>query len=210
MIKAIETVYKGYRFRSRLEARWAVFFDALGIEWEYEKEGYDLDGIRYLPDFWLCKQRYWLEIKPGEPSADEVRKAEAFQKSLYGQPEIDGVFHILAGSPYMNEYKVLPSTGKDARMAWVQCPLCKTLSIAHCEHDFSSVNFRGMDMPTGAIYCVHCDVIDRNWKETDSEWFHKGWVEFIMPFRVLMTPLLLSAYTAARSARFEHGERPKF
>ena len=26
-IKAIETYYKGYRFRSRLEARWAVFFD---------------------------------------------------------------------------------------------------------------------------------------------------------------------------------------
>jgi hypothetical protein len=25
--KAIETHYKGYRFRSRLEARWAVFFD---------------------------------------------------------------------------------------------------------------------------------------------------------------------------------------
>ena len=32
--KAIETKYKGFRFRSRLEARWAVFFDALGIEWE--------------------------------------------------------------------------------------------------------------------------------------------------------------------------------
>jgi hypothetical protein len=42
VIKAIETRYKGYRFRSRLEARWAVFFDALGVEWEYEKEGFDL------------------------------------------------------------------------------------------------------------------------------------------------------------------------
>lgn len=41
-IKAIETVYRGYRFRSRLEARWAVFFDALGLEWEYEPEGFDL------------------------------------------------------------------------------------------------------------------------------------------------------------------------
>jgi len=39
-IKAIETVYNGYKFRSRLEARWAVFFDALGIEYEYEKEGF--------------------------------------------------------------------------------------------------------------------------------------------------------------------------
>jgi hypothetical protein len=51
-IKAIETVYKGYRFRSRLEARWAVFFDTLGIEWVYEPEGFETtDGYRYLPDF---------------------------------------------------------------------------------------------------------------------------------------------------------------
>lgn len=53
-IKAIETEYKGYRFRSRLEARWAVFFDACGVKWEYEPEGFDLgDGIWYLPDFLL-------------------------------------------------------------------------------------------------------------------------------------------------------------
>lgn len=51
-IKPIETIYKGYRFRSRLEARWAVFFDALGVEWEYEPEGFNLpSGRKYLPDF---------------------------------------------------------------------------------------------------------------------------------------------------------------
>lgn len=53
-IQPIETTYKGYRFRSRLEARWAVFFDTLGIIWEYEKEGYNLGAYGcYLPDFWL-------------------------------------------------------------------------------------------------------------------------------------------------------------
>lgn len=52
MLKAIETHYKGYRFRSRLEARWAVFFDNIGLEWVYEPEGFELgDGVRYLPDF---------------------------------------------------------------------------------------------------------------------------------------------------------------
>lgn len=52
-IKAITTVYRGYKFRSRLEARWAVFFDALGVEWEYEPEGFILeDGTPYLPDFY--------------------------------------------------------------------------------------------------------------------------------------------------------------
>lgn len=51
-IKPIETEYNGYRFRSRLEARWAVFFDALGVRYEYEPEGFELpSGKLYLPDF---------------------------------------------------------------------------------------------------------------------------------------------------------------
>lgn len=67
-IKAIETFYKGYHFRSRLEARWAVFFDTLGISWKYEVEGFEVEinayeseaenrpslkKRRYLPDFFL-------------------------------------------------------------------------------------------------------------------------------------------------------------
>lgn len=64
MIQAIETEYKGYRFRSRLEARWAVFFDAMGIEWEYEPEGIVLyDGTYYLPDFFLCDFNCYFEVK---------------------------------------------------------------------------------------------------------------------------------------------------
>lgn len=69
-IKAIETQYKGYRFRSRLEARWAVFFDSLGVRWEYEKEGFDLGKSGwYLPDFWLPDYQCWVEVK-GEYSPD--------------------------------------------------------------------------------------------------------------------------------------------
>lgn len=43
-IKAIETEYDGHRFRSRLEARWAVFFNAVGLTYEYEIEGFEMDG----------------------------------------------------------------------------------------------------------------------------------------------------------------------
>lgn len=64
MIQAIETVYNGYRFRSRLEARWAVFFDAAGIEYQYEPEGYKLsNGKIYLPDFYLPDFNIYAEIK---------------------------------------------------------------------------------------------------------------------------------------------------
>ncbi len=53
-LKPIQTEYNGYLFRSRLEARWAVFFDACGVDYEYEPEGYKLDsGLMYLPDFLL-------------------------------------------------------------------------------------------------------------------------------------------------------------
>src|SRR5579875_627100 len=81
MIKAIETVYNGYRFRSRIEARWAVFFDTLGIRYEYEKEGYQVDHIRYLPDFWLPDLQYWIEIKGQKPTDREVEKAQSIVKA---------------------------------------------------------------------------------------------------------------------------------
>jgi len=76
-IKAIETSYAGCRFRSRLEARWAVFFDTLDIKWQYEPEGFELPSGRYLPDFRLQKQRLWFEVKGPEPTQDEhLRAAE--------------------------------------------------------------------------------------------------------------------------------------
>ncbi len=56
----IETTYRGARFRSRLEARWAAMFDALGWRWEYEPV--DLDG--YIPDFVLVlRQPLLAEVK---------------------------------------------------------------------------------------------------------------------------------------------------
>ena len=53
-MKIIQTWYKGILFRRRTEARWAVFFDSLGIDWDYEEEGFIMsDGTYYLPDFHL-------------------------------------------------------------------------------------------------------------------------------------------------------------
>lgn len=65
-MNAIQTEYKGYLFRSRLEARWAVFLDTLGIKWQYEAQGYEIDSYRYLPDFWLPESEQWIEVK-GDP-----------------------------------------------------------------------------------------------------------------------------------------------
>jgi hypothetical protein len=75
-ITPIPTRYQGYLFRSRLEARWAVYFDAVGLRWVYEPEGFDLgNGLAYLPDFWLPQVKHWCECKPEEFSAVEIVKA---------------------------------------------------------------------------------------------------------------------------------------
>lgn len=96
MIKAIETKYKGYRFRSRLEARWAVFFDTLGIKWEYESEGFNLGKAGfYLPDFRLTEHNLYVEIKPeGDISPVDLVKLEVFEELMGRQ-----TFQVLHGLP---------------------------------------------------------------------------------------------------------------
>ncbi len=68
-MKAIPTVYKGAQMRSRLEARWAAFFDILGWDWEYEP--FDCDG--WIPDFAIkgC-QTTLVEVKPIGAFCDET------------------------------------------------------------------------------------------------------------------------------------------
>jgi len=66
-IVPIETRYDGCRFRSRLEARWAVFMNTLGWKWDYEPQGFHLDKGAYLPDFWVETIHRWVEIKPPNP-----------------------------------------------------------------------------------------------------------------------------------------------
>lgn len=61
MIRSIPTGYKGIRFRSRLEAKWAAFFDLL--EWEWEYEPVDFNG--WIPDFALYgADIIYVEVKP--------------------------------------------------------------------------------------------------------------------------------------------------
>lgn len=61
-IKPIETLYRGHYFRSKTEARFAVFLDCLGVKWDYEPQGFDLgNGLKYLPDFKIYNVEIWDE-----------------------------------------------------------------------------------------------------------------------------------------------------
>ena len=86
-IKSIETYYGGYKFRSRNEAKWAVYLDNIGADWEYEPEGFHLPGgICYLPDFRIrvknppnakTPKEFYLECK-GKPNREDGIKCSIF------------------------------------------------------------------------------------------------------------------------------------
>jgi hypothetical protein len=94
----IETRYRGYRFRSRLEARWAVFFDAAGIEWRYEAEGFNVNGVHYLPDFELPQFKTIVEVKPDEESA---KAAAPLLRTLVSVRGCHGI--IIFGAPHVDD-----------------------------------------------------------------------------------------------------------
>lgn len=76
VLTPIETRYAGILFRSRIEARWALFFDKIGVPWEYKREGYKLDDSTwYLPDFWMPYHNSFIEIKGAKPTLEEEAKA---------------------------------------------------------------------------------------------------------------------------------------
>ena len=106
-IKPIETMYAGIKFRSRLEARWAVFFDSLRLAWEYEPEGFDLgDGVLYLPDFWLGKMRCWIEIKGDDPNEDACDKASRLAEKTGFKVFVFFGGHTMPDSPTLTAVRI--------------------------------------------------------------------------------------------------------
>lgn len=78
-VTPIESVYKGYRFRSRLEARWAIFYDKIGLSWEYECEPVVTAAGHYLPDFVIRREgkTIYHEVKSAH------RRSEFHLHSVY-------------------------------------------------------------------------------------------------------------------------------
>lgn len=197
MIKPIETPYKGYRFRSRLEARWAVFFDALNIKWEYEKEGFDLgDGDYYLPDFWLPELSLWYEVKGVLDQRQggvnlwnrhcvtypELSLAEKF-RSEQEYPCAVAVGQVGEEEIYFFAHDMTDSSGGsfDSRMFWCMARGVPTLRAErlHSQRVIWTTDF--ID-PLPHFLCNYDVGFD--------------------------TTLIQQAQNIAKSARFEHGENP--
>ena len=91
-IKNHPTKYAGTMFRSRLEARWAAFFDLAGWECEYEP----LDLFGWTPDF-----RVTFPCGHSECSGKHILLVEV--KPYYSVHEFDG--HPCMHYPYGQDAK---------------------------------------------------------------------------------------------------------
>lgn len=75
-LKPIPVEYNGIQTQSTLEARWMTFFDHIKLPWHYEYQGYDLDGLWYLPDFYIPKWKCYHEAKDPGVLEDTSRAGE--------------------------------------------------------------------------------------------------------------------------------------
>jgi nucleoside 2-deoxyribosyltransferase len=127
-LRAIETNYRGHRFRSRTEARWAVFFDAAGIAWQYEAEGYNLDGRYYLPDFFLPELKVFVEVKPTKEAAEQ---ATPLLRALAKASGCRTLFAV--GAPDVDNEKPFIECSDFIRGVWHtgigQCPFCNRVAF---------------------------------------------------------------------------------
>jgi hypothetical protein len=129
-MKPIQTEYKGYLFRSRLEARWAYFFDKMQLKWDYEAEGFELDdGQYYLPDFKVYSPHgwhYWYEVKP-----QNIRSDEKFNQLKVQYKK------LLVGDPYyfFFESKAVSHYNGELYNRTI-CPRCGAMNISYEEDYF--------------------------------------------------------------------------
>ena len=212
-IKPIETIYNGYRFRSRLEARWAVFFDAAGIEYQYEPEGFEIKPVygedtAYLPDFYLPEFDIYAEVKGSEEQlkkdSGKIMDAIDFMQTPMSEKGLillgDIPHHMPFGESRIPVFYML-SWHKGVVTGYCTFVYYFKQRAPHCflqsETDFREGNpemgdsfcwLDGVGIPTS----VKCSWIDAN-----------DLPGLVDPSRTMYP------YDIARQARFEHGEKPK-
>lgn len=126
--------YRGSRFRSEIEARWAVFWDEVKVLWEYEKRPFPLNTGFVVPSFWLPEVRggVWVEVVASYPEPWQQEMAEELAQQTKQE-----VFFLGEVSPPGEESSswdsamvFFPENGCfDVDYWWCQCRHCKRVGL---------------------------------------------------------------------------------
>ena len=171
----------------------------MGLQWEYEPEGFDLDGVSYLPDFRVQTEglTYWYEVKPLGVMDD--KRFHRFRNLITSDSEGCKKFGV--------EARLLSGDPADVFVGTRPCPRCGLhVDGADCD-SLSDNNEFGFS-------CFDCDMATASGGGNPPEigWAgipfypHKGWIMVSKADYRRLETMVRSACVAARSARFEHGE----
>lgn len=178
-IKPIPTSYRGYRFRSRLEARWAVFMDHAGIsDWRYETQGFLIGSVPYLPDFYLPSSDAWIEVKGAAAELD-------YDLMLAAPACLPGGRLLIVGPN--------PEPPEDGNWAWLG------LDAIEDEPDACGT---WLQFGEGGLLGYASETSSAPPEQEDGD----RWLTPILNMVSDTPPRIIAAYRAARSARFEHNE----
>ena len=145
--------YGKYRFRSKLEAQWALFLDNADIKYVYQPEENPDSVDKYLPDFFLPEENVWLEIRPQDDIFTDVQKYEDFGKMLVAYEELlvcFGLPQIDAQPAVSNPKKVVPGI----------------VGYAYDEEGIKSTSLEDEDLSTWVIPSMHFPV--SSWQPTKA------------------------------------------
>ena len=98
----IETYYRGIKFRSKNEAKWACFFDNAKIKYEYEPRLFiGWTGAYYKPDFYLPDYKKYAEVKSYPDAIQEKDMAEKLNSVIdYQATDVSKGLLLLGSFPY--------------------------------------------------------------------------------------------------------------
>lgn len=196
-----------------------IFFDAVGIRWEYEKEGFELPSGRYLPDFWLPEVGVgcWFEVKGDVPTAKEKVLAQELSDGsvspvfiFAGQIESEPIVRFPNEPPILSSPKgfgffpnVLYREGYYCKECFSICSDCGLISIggsvyspcldSSFDNTFISPSRDALlKRPVEQLTAHQKDILSRHCSS-----FYMGEAE---------VQKLKSAFDKARAARFEFSE----
>lgn len=138
-IKAHPTKYADVWFRSRLEAKWAAFFDVAGWPWSYEP--LDLNG--WVPDFLLkFAKPMFVEVKPAlteddfKSYAPKIDEAEQDHEVLLVGVDVGLVVDAFDSGASIGMLREISEHNGKRSMWWAsaypfRCSFCDKLSFCH-------------------------------------------------------------------------------
>lgn len=203
-IAAKETYFNGIKFRSRIEARWAVLFDAIGITYQYEPEKFNLpNGDVYIPDFYLPNMNpgpgVYFEVKGKPPSEEEIESchllSEITQEDIF-------LFH---GSNFNDGLKFYYYSRESCSAGLSQCPFCGSFGITYNRFPKDAKDIELWGYPDLCGY-HECAIQNEFARRMDVLSYFMDWVGEQPGFPLVNSPMIDLAVSLAKSYRFESPE----